>query len=80
MSTKAMIALFAALVFGTAAVAVAIVNHEINASLAALDPESAPASVCPQNWAPGYDTTGAAIFREQATRGCPLSPRQPLRC
>jgi hypothetical protein len=45
MSTETMIALFAALVFGAATAAVAILNYEINASLVAVDPQRVPAAV-----------------------------------
>lgn len=73
MSTEAMIALFAALVFGTATAAVAIINYEINAPLVALDPQRAPAAVCTPSWMAGYDARGPAIYRGQLTRACVLS-------
>jgi hypothetical protein len=79
MSTEAMIALFAALVFGTATAAVAIINYEINASLATLDPQSVPAAACTPNWVAGYDVGGAAIYRGQPTRICVLSQTQQPR-
>lgn len=79
MSTEAMIALFAALVFGTATAAVAIINYEINASLATLDPQSVPAAVCTPTWVAGYDASGAAIYRGQLTRTCVLSQTQQSR-
>lgn len=76
MSTEAMIALFAALIFGTATAAVAIINYEINASLTALDPQSVPAAVCAPNWVAGYDAAGAAMYRAPLTRTCVLSQTQ----
>jgi hypothetical protein len=79
MSTEAMIALFAALVFGAATAAVAIMNYEINASLVALDPECVPAAVCTPNWVAGYDASGPAIYRGHPTRTCVLSQTQQSR-
>jgi hypothetical protein len=79
MSTEAMIALFAALVFGTATAAVAIINYEINASLVALDREGVSAAVCTPNWVAGYDASGAALYRGQLTRTCMLSQMQQSR-
>jgi hypothetical protein len=77
MSTEAIIALLA-LVFGTATAAVAIVDHELNASLAALDPQSFPGAVCAQDWLAGYDT-GSVIYRGQMAQPCILSHKQQSR-
>jgi len=65
MSTGTMIALAAALVLGAATAAVAMINHEVNASLAAFVPQNAPAAVTAQNPLTGCDTDESAIFREQ---------------
>jgi hypothetical protein len=65
MSTQTMIALAAALLLGAAAVAVATINYEVNASLAAFAPGNNPAAVSAQNPVAGYDTNESAIFRGQ---------------
>jgi hypothetical protein len=76
MFTKTMIALSAALVFGTATAAVAMTKA--NSPGAAFASPGAPAAA--PNWVVGYDSSGAAIFRGQLTRACPLSLKQQSRC
>lgn len=78
MFTKTMIALSAALVFGTATAAVAMTKA--NSPGAAFASPGAPAAISAPNWVAGYDTSGAAIFRGQLTRTCPLSLKQQSRC
>lgn len=78
MSTETMIALFATVVSGMATAAAAMINHEANASLAALAPQDDPAAVYPQHRV-RYDNSGAAIFRGQLTRAGPLSLKQQSR-
>lgn len=80
MFSDTIIALAAVLLLGTAIAAVAIINYEANASLAALDPRSAPAAVYAKDWVAGHDTRGAAILRSQLTRTCGPSPTQQPRC
>ena len=80
MSTETMIALSAAVVFGIATAAVAMINYEANASLAALAPQSAPTSVYAHHRVEGYDTDRAAIFRGQLTRSCTFSLQQQAGC
>jgi hypothetical protein len=80
MFAEIMIALSAALLLGTAMAAVAIINHEANASLAALDPQKAPAAVHAKDWVAGYDTNGTAALRSQLTRTCRLRPTQQSHC
>jgi len=70
MFTETMVALSAALVFGAATAAVAMINYEANASLAALDARRAAAAVHAQNRAAGCDTGAQAIFGGQLTRIC----------
>jgi hypothetical protein len=65
MSTATMIAVAAALVLGAATAAVAMINYEVNASLAAFAPQNDPAAVSAQHPVAGYDTNEAAIFRAQ---------------
>lgn len=80
MSSETMIALAAALVFGAATVALAMLNYEINTSVAPLALQSNPAAVSAENRAAGCDTNGAAIFRGQLTRTCPLSLKPQSCC
>jgi hypothetical protein len=65
MSIQTMVALAAALVLGAATAAVAMINHEVNASLAAVAPQNDPAAVSAQNPVAGCDTNEAPIFRGQ---------------
>ncbi len=72
MTTEMVIALFAALVFGAATTAIAIMNYEANASLAALAPKSALTATCAQHWLAEYDAGRPVVFRGQPTRTCTL--------
>ena len=63
MSTETMIAVPAALVLGTAAVA--MINYEAHAPLAAFAPQNDPAAVSVQNPVAGCDTDEAPIFQGQ---------------
>jgi hypothetical protein len=65
MSTQIMIALAAALVLGAATAAVAMINYEVNASLAAFPPQNDPAAVSTRNPVVGCETNEAPIFRGQ---------------
>jgi hypothetical protein len=65
MSTQTMIALAAALVLGAGTAAVAMINYEANASLAAFVPQNAPAAVSAQNPVADCDTNESTIFRVQ---------------
>ncbi len=80
MTTETMIAVFAALVLGAATAAVAMINYEANASLAAFAPKSALTAAYAQNRLAGYDASGAAIFRGQLTRTCTPPTKQYSRC
>lgn len=71
-----MFVLAVALVVGAATAALAVVNYEANASLAALDAPSASAAARSQNLVTGYDNSGAAIFWTQPTGACLLSLMQ----
>jgi len=73
MSTETMIALSAAVVFGIATAAVAMINYEATASLAELAPQSAPAAVYAHHRVAGYDTDRAEILRGQPTRSYSFS-------
>jgi hypothetical protein len=80
MFTKTMIALSAAIVFGTATAAVAMAKSKVDNPRAAFA-QSGPASVyAPNRAVVGYDTGGAAIFRGQLTPACSLSLKQQSRC
>jgi hypothetical protein len=65
MSTQTMIALAAAFVLGAAAAAVATINYEVNASLAAFAPQNDLAAVSAQNPVASCDTDEAPIFQGQ---------------
>jgi hypothetical protein len=65
MSTQIMIALAAALVLGAATAAVAMINYEANAPLAAFPSQNDPAAVSAQNPVAACDTDAAPIFRGQ---------------
>jgi hypothetical protein len=65
MSTETMIAVAAALVLGAGTVAVAMINYEVNAPLAAFAPRNDPAAVSAQNPVAGCDTDEAPIFQGQ---------------
>ena len=81
MLSKTMIALSVALVVGTATAAVAMTNARANNPRAAFASQRGPAAVHASNMdVVGYDTSGAAIFRGQLTRACPLSLKQASRC
>ena len=75
-----MIAVFAALVFGAAMAAVAIINYEANASLAAFTPKSALTTTYAQNWVVGHDAGGAVIFRGPLPRTCTPAMKPYSRC
>jgi hypothetical protein len=62
MSSETMIALAAALVFGAATVALAVLNYEVNTSLAPLALQGSPATICADNRTAGCDTNGASFF------------------
>jgi hypothetical protein len=64
MSTETKIALAVALVLG-ATPAVAMINYEANAPLAAFAPQNDPAAVSAQNPVAGCDTDEATIFQGQ---------------
>jgi hypothetical protein len=64
LSTETMIALAVALVLGATA-AVAMINYDVNASLAASTPQNNPAAGATQNPEAGCDTNEAPIFRGQ---------------
>jgi hypothetical protein len=80
MTSEMMIAVFAGLVFGTAIAAVAIINYEVNASLAAFAPKSALTAAYVQNWVVGHDASGAVIFRGPLPRTCTPAMKQYSRC
>jgi hypothetical protein len=65
MSTETMIALAAALVLSAGTAAVAMINDEANASLAAVAPQNDPAAVSAQKPVAGCDTNESTIFRGQ---------------
>jgi hypothetical protein len=65
MSSETMIALAAALILGAGTAAVATINYEVNASLAAFASQNDPATVAAQNPVAGCDTNEAPIFRGQ---------------
>jgi hypothetical protein len=65
MSTQTMVGLAAALVLGAGTAAVAMINYEANAPLAAFAPENDPAAVSAQNPLAGCDTDEAPIFQGQ---------------
>ena len=65
MSTETTIALTAALVLGASTAAVAMINYEANAPLAAFAPQNDPAAVSAQNPVAGCDTDEAPIFQGQ---------------
>jgi hypothetical protein len=65
MSTETMIAVAAALVLGAGTAAVAMINYEANAPLAAFAPQNDPAAVSAQNPVAGCDTDEAPIFQGQ---------------
>ena len=65
MSTETMIALTEALIFGASTAAVAMINYEANAPLAAFAPQNDPAAVSAQNPVAGCDTDEAPIFQGQ---------------
>jgi hypothetical protein len=65
MSTGTMITLAAALILGAATAAMAMINYEVNASLAAFAPQNDPAAVSAQHRVAGCDTNEPAIFRGQ---------------
>jgi hypothetical protein len=78
MFIRTTIALSAALVLGTATTAAAMAK---GGNPRAAFAQSGPASVyAPNRAVVGYDTGGAAIFRGQLTRACPLSLKQQSRC
>jgi hypothetical protein len=66
MSTDTMIAVAAALVLGAGTAAVAMINYEANAPLAAFAPQNDPAAVSTQNPVAGCDTDEAPIFQGQS--------------
>jgi hypothetical protein len=80
MTSEMMIAVFAALFFGAAMAAVAIINYEANVSLAAFARKSALTAAYAQNWVAGHDASGAVIFRGQPTRTCTPALKQYSRC
>ena len=65
MSTDTILAVAAALVLGAGIAAVAMINYEANAPLAAFAPQNDPAAVSAQNPAAGCDTDEAPIFQGQ---------------
>jgi hypothetical protein len=65
MSTETMIAVAAALVLGASTAAVAMINYEANAPLAAFAPQNDPAAVSAQKPVAGCDTDEAPIFQGQ---------------
>ena len=65
MSTETMITVAAALVLGAGTAAVAMINSEANAPLAAFAPRNDPAAVSAQNPVAGCDTNEAPIFQGQ---------------
>jgi hypothetical protein len=64
MSIATMTVAATALVLGAATAAVAIMNHEVNTSIAALAPQNDPAVVSAQKPA-SCDADGAPIFQRQ---------------
>ena len=64
-STDTMIAVAAALVLVAGTAAVAMINDEANAPLAAFAPQNDPAAVSAQNPVAGCDTDEAPIFQGQ---------------
>ena len=65
MSTETMIAVTAALVLGASRAAVAMINYEAHAPLAAFAPQNDPAAVSVQNPVAGCDTDETPIFQGQ---------------
>jgi hypothetical protein len=71
MSSETMIAIAAALAFGAATVALAMLNYEVNISLAPLVLQSRAAAACAENRPTECDTSG--IFQWPPRQACPLS-------
>jgi hypothetical protein len=65
MSIQTMVGLAAALVLGAATAAMAIINHEVNTSIAAFAPQNDLAAVSAQNPVTDCDTDEAPIFQGQ---------------
>jgi hypothetical protein len=65
MSIGTMMVAATALVLGAATAAVAIINHEVNTSIAAFAPQNDLAAVSAQNPVAGCDTDEAPIFQGQ---------------
>jgi hypothetical protein len=64
MSTDTMIAIAAALVIGAGTAAVAMINYEANAPLAAFAPQNDPAAVAIQHPVASCDTTKHPFFKD----------------
>ena len=79
MTTETVIALIAALAFGAATAAVAILNYQANAAIEAFAPKRPLMAAYAQNRLPGYDAGGAAMSRWPLTRTC-MPPKQQPRC